>query len=238
MVWIYGMEANTHLTRFVTRLIRPRCCLCGQLSHQMHTPLCQECYNSLAFWSHGCPCCAMPLENSWGQLCGECQQHPKPYQTMRVLGWYHGSLKRLLTRFKYHQDLQAGKALTQAWLEHCQPSTLPECLIPVPCHRSKLASRGFNQATVVGTELASALNVKLETSICSRIAPGEALILQNKDQRLRQVKNLYQTQRCRYAHVALIDDVVTSQATVITLATQLLKQGARRIDIWALARTP
>ena len=238
MVWIYGMEANSLLNRFVTRLVRPRCCLCGQLSHQVNTPLCSHCYRLLPLWQQGCPTCAMPLVQTGEAHCGDCQHHPKPYQSMLVLGWYLGSLKHLITHFKYHQDLLAGRALTHAWLNHCKPATLPECLIPVPCHRTKLASRGFNQAAVIATEFSAALKIKLETSLCRRISSGEAHILQNKKQRLRQVKQLYQTQPCSYTHVALVDDVITSQATVRTLAHQLIRQGAKRVDVWALARTP
>lgn len=171
-------------------------------------------------------------------LCGDCQNSPKPFDKMHLLGWYQSSLKTLMTRFKYHQDLLAGRALTQAWLKQVKQIELPECLIPVPMHRHKLAVRGFNQAALIAHELSRALGVPVEYQLCQRVRLGQASIGQTKQERLKQVKHLYQTCDCHYSHVAIVDDVVTSQATAQTLAAQLIRKGAKRVDVWALARTP
>lgn len=233
------MEAKPWLRQLTRLALEPRCCLCGLPCQQLQTPLCQPCHLSLPFWLSGCPTCGMPLKASNNSLhCGDCQNHPKPYQQMHLLGWYQTSLQALITRFKYQGDLRAGKSLTQAWLSYCQPNEIPDCLIPVPIHRHKLANRGFNQASFIAHQFGKALHIPIDALICKRIAKGEAHITQSRKQRLRKVKQLYQSQACPYAHVALVDDVVTTQATVMTLAQQLLAKGAKRVDVWALARTP
>lgn len=233
------MEANSLLHRVLTTLIAPRCCLCGQLSHQLKMALCAHCYRQLPLWQFGCSICAMPLTTETGeqQVCGDCQQHPKPYEQIRALGWYEGTIRELLGRFKYQGDLVAGKALCQSWLQHQLQFDKPELLVPVPCHTSKLAQRGFNQATFMAHQWSKVLDIPYTTELCKRISPGEANVSQSKKERFKQMKDLYQTQVCNYSHIALVDDVVTSQATVITLTKQLLKQGAKRVDVWALART-
>ena len=240
MVWIYGMDAKSLWVRALIRLADPRCSLCGLSCERLDWPLCMDCFSHLPLWLQGCSCCGMPLSGlHLGQpICGDCQHRPPPFRRMRLLGWYQGELKDLILRFKFYGDFTAGKALSYAWLQHNTITEKPDCIIPVPCHPHKLVERGFNQAAVIAHHFSKSLEIPMDQTICKRLLAGHDLIGQSRVARLAQVKPLYRSNPCPYHHVALVDDVVTTQATSIHLANQLLQQGAQRVEIWSLARTP
>ena len=220
------------------KLLAPRCCLCGLSCNSLEVPFCEHCYNDLPLWVGGCSCCGMPLRSAGeGLLCGSCQSKPKPFDNMCLLAWYADAVPKLIGKFKYHNNLKAGYLLSKSWLKHQQNLQLPQVLIPVPIHPYKLAQRGFNQAAFIADVFAKDLNLPVDLDVCQKILHTKASVKLNRKERLAQVKKLYKTNICLYEHVAIVDDVVTTQATVTILAQQLRKQGVKRVDVWALART-
>ncbi len=229
------MNANVFPSLLLS-FLQPRCMLCGLPQSGFRSSLCISCSTALHSPSTHCSMCGLPT-SSINSLCGLCQHEPKPYQRMYCFGWYQGALKQLIQNFKYRGQYALGQALARAWLAHCSPD-IPDLVIPVPTHSRKLASRGFNQASVLAYYLSQAHNLPVDQTTCHKVTPMTTQVHHSRKQRLTQANKAYRCDADLHGHIALVDDVVTSQATVMTLASLLKECGACRVDVWAIARTP
>jgi ComF family protein len=129
-----------------------------------------------------------------------------------------------------------GHLMADALARRAAP--LPELLIPVPLHVQRLRQRGYNQALELGRPIARRLSLRLEPSAVSRtVATGEQTRLDAASRR-RNVRGAFAAEGAlvRGRHVALLDDVITTGATVSELARTLRAAGAARIEAWAVAR--
>lgn len=153
----------------------------------------------------------------------------------------------MIHQFKDKADVEAGKFLTTQLvtnIEHAYGNnSLPQCIIAVPMHWKKLLQRGFNQADIISHHLSKTLDIKVIQPI-KKCAPTANQHQLNKHQRQYNLQNSFTlTEKSHITlaeidHIALVDDVVTTGATVNTLASILKKTGANNVDVWALARTP
>lgn len=104
-------------------------------------------------------------------------------------------------------------------------------------HFKKIKSRGFNQAAILAQSLAKKLQIPCDIKSCQKIlntAPQASL---NGEQRQKNVRHAFATKKLPYEHVALIDDLLTTGATVNELARTLKKSGVKQVDVWCCART-
>jgi ComF family protein len=153
---------------------------------------------------------------------------------------YGPPLDRWLPRFKFHHDLAAGRLLSQLMLEACAAAPRPDALVPVPLHRSRLRSRGYDQALELARPLARALALPLRTNLLARARATSAQSSLHALQRHRNLRGAFAAAPGRQppAHVALIDDVMTTGATLHAAAHALRAAGVARVDAWVCARTP
>jgi ComF family protein len=151
-------------------------------------------------------------------------------------GW---PLDRLESRFKFAGDLAAGRALSQLCLREPLPA-LPQVIVPVPLHRSRLRQRGYNQALELARPLTQALGVPLRRDLLWRTRSTHAQTELGALARRRNVRGAFDVRNVDSlpAHVALFDDVMTTGATLIECARVLRRAGVQRVDVWALARAP
>ncbi len=115
-----------------------------------------------------------------------------------------------------------------------QQDNWPEAVLPVPLHSKRIQQRGFNQAR----EIARFMPLPCLMTHCIRHKNTESQSKLSGAARKHNVKNIFQvTKSIPYAHIAIIDDVVTSSQTVRALSKTLLAAGVARVDVWCLART-
>jgi ComF family protein len=201
--------------------------------------LCRACAAALPWNRTACPSCAMPLPDT-ADACGSCLRHPPALQRVVAACVYARPLDRLLPRFKFHGDLAAGRLLAQLMIQACADLPRPGALIPLPLHRSRLRSRGYDQALELARPLARAFDLPLRVDALSRIrstAPQSEL---SALQRRRNVRKAFvvDSDRPLPAHVTLVDDVMTTGATLHAAATALRQAGVARVDAWVCARVP
>lgn len=141
----------------------------------------------------------------------------------------------LLRRFKFHQDLAAGRLLASLMAERCATLARPQALVPVSLHRQRLRQRGYDQALELARPLARALALPCLPVLQRRRAtlPQSEL---HASARARNLRGAFAVIGEVPAHLVLIDDVMTTGATLYAAARALRRAGAERVDAWVCAR--
>ncbi len=233
ITWIRGLP-----TRLLDALLPRRCALCGAPGGE-GLDLCAACATEIPGNERCCARCALPLATP-ASTCGRCQRHPPPWERARVPFRYAFPIDRLETRFKFGGDLAAGALLSALWLRACTPlPERPAAVIPVPLSLARLRERGFNQALELARPIARALRMPLLPRLLRRTRHTVPQTGLGHKMRLRNVRGAFAlaSERPVPEHIALFDDVFTTGATLRECARLLRQGGARRIEVWAIART-
>jgi ComF family protein len=219
-------------------LLPLRCLLCSATGDN-GMDLCADCASELPRNSACCARCALPLAAA-ANLCGECQRRPPAWDNAWAPFRYAWPLDRLESRYKFGRDLAAGKVLTTLWLAEPRSIDLPGLIIPVPLHRGRLRQRGYNQALELARPLASAFGVPLKHDLLQRLRSTPAQTELDAVGRRRNVSGAFALKAGipLPPHVTLVDDVMTTGATLAECARTLKRAGVTRVDVWALARAP
>jgi len=221
-------------------LLPPLCLLCEQHGSGLRD-LCAACAADLVRNRVCCPRCALPLATP-APLCGECLQREPPFGVAIVPFVYATPLDQLVTRLKFAGSLAAGRVLSELWIEalRAAPPPLPQALIPVPLHPQRLRERGYNQALELARPLAHTFAIALHENVLVRTRATPAQSNLDAPERQRNLRGAFAiaTGAALPEHVAVVDDVMTTGATLRECARTLLLAGAARVDVWALARAP
>lgn len=206
------------------------------------TDLCPACTAGLPWNAPACPCCAVPLPGAPTPAppCGTCQRRAPPLDATHAAFVYRAPLDRLLPRFKFHRDLAAGRLLADAMAMRFAALPRPAALLPVPLHQGRLRRRGYDQALELARPLARALGLPLLDTALVRTratAPQSELDAGARRCNLRDAFAVRIGARLP-THVALVDDVMTTGATLHAAARSLRRAGVTRIEAWVCARVP
>jgi ComF family protein len=226
--------------RLLSAVLPLRCLLCGA-DGAGGRDLCAGCARDCAINSPSCPRCALPLATP-APLCGECLEREPPFAAAWVPFRYAHPLDLLEARFKFRSDLAAGRVLADLMIEraHFETPARPAALVAVPLHRSRLRERGYNQALELAKALSAAFLVPLAGNLLVRVRATAAQTGLDAAARRRNLRGAFDVANVRDVpeHVALIDDVMTTGATLRECARVLRRAGVARVDVWALARAP
>ena len=234
-------QLATMLRRASYRLLPGRCLICGMASGQA-VDLCSGCERELPQNQSCCPICALPIgaEIETLALCGQCQSNPPPFHSCLAPLRYEFPINLLINRFKHYGKFSAGALLAEFLLRNLnQQEELPELLIPVPLHWRRLWQRGFNQATWLANYLGRRLDIPVYHRALQRTRYTPQQQGQRRSQRLNNLKGAFHLKGdVSGKTIALVDDVVTTGSTINELSRMLMSGGARRVNVWCLARTP
>jgi ComF family protein len=239
---------TAQLYRLTSRLLPNQCLLCA--SSVQYGLLCLGCQVDLphTYGQNLCTQCGLRIE-SLSNFCGHCLHHPPAFSRSHIPFSYEYPLNQLIHKFKYRHHLTSGKLLGQMLADylkhHAEDSDdwcRPDLIVPAPMHWLKRWQRGFNQAEILGRYVAEELNIPLATRLIKRIhkTPAQKELTRTERQKnLRKAFAITEQNRALIDNksIALIDDVVTTTATVRELSQLLIKAGAKEVQVWALART-
>jgi ComF family protein len=204
--------------------------------------LCRDCVTRFAPALDRCPRCALVLRAG---ACPDCLREPLPLDATVAAVDYAAPWDGLVHGLKYHARLSAGMALADLLAAAVRRSGVAMDgvqLLPVPLHPQRLAERGHNQAHEIARHLSRALGLRLPSPLVQRLAdtPSQALApdRQTRQQRLREAFALRAGASVAGQHWALVDDVMTTGATMSALAALLRRHGAASVQAWCVARTP
>lgn len=221
-----------------------RCMVC-QAPSDVARDLCASCLSLFPLCKPACARCAEPLSYTVEPLlCGNCLSKSLPFDSIQALWRYEGIVPHFIGQLKFHQKLAVarvfGELLASAIHKYYKETAIyPEVILPVPLHKARLRTRGFNQAVELARPVATLLKRPLLKDHCIRVLNTKEqakLPLKEREQNLKNAFILAKPLPAR--HVLVIDDVVTTTQTVHALSTALKKHGVSRVDVWCCARTP
>lgn len=222
-----------------------QCAVCRGWSHQL---VCAACLALYAQAQPRCRTCALqlPLPGDRPRLqCGRCLSEPPPLARCIAALDYRFPWDGLLQRFKYQQGLDLRDALLQrldAALTDAGAEA-PDWLLPVPLSAERLRERGYNQAHELARALARRRGLRCDAGLLLRVRHNAVQAGLKRDERTANVRGIFAVEPLRAsalrgARVALLDDVMTSGATLHEAARVLRRAGAAEVQAWVIARTP
>lgn len=213
-------------------LLPSHCFLCLTPSTSAF-PLCTQCTTSLPWNGHCCQVCALPLLTyapARDLYCGRCLARGFAFRKAIAPFRYEGDIALLIQRFKYSANLRAGHilgTLITPYVDFC------DLMIPVPQHPTRARQRGFDHTLWLARHLGCPLGQAL------RIKHTPTLRGATRRQRKRYVKGAFQLQTdVVHRQVTLLDDVMTTAATLNELAMLCRRHGAHDVRVLTIARTP
>ncbi len=223
----------------IDRLLLPAlCAFCRTALRDGETGLCAACRGDLPTNAPACPACALPLASDPGAApCARCQSKPLPIETVVAPLRYAFPVDRAIQALKFRGRLEFVPVLAPAMAAALEAATLAvDCIVPVPLHWTRHASRGFNQATELARPVAAALGLSLFRRVRRprRTPPQSGLAAGHRRANVRGAFRV--NGELDAAHVLIVDDVMTTGATVVELARCLRAAGASRVSVLVAAR--
>ena len=216
-------------------LVAPTCLLCA--AGEDGEGLCKGCEAGLPVLAQArCPICAIP--NPTGERCGRCISEPPFFDRVIAAYTYEYPASVLIQRLKYRAALACARPLAAGLAAVLDAEPYPDLVIAMPLAPARLAERGFNQAMEISRRVAAEFGIAVAANVCVRAREGSPQVLPWK-QRAGNVRNAFSCNGdVRGKSVAVVDDVLTTGATLNELARTLKRAGARQVIGWIAARTP
>lgn len=219
------------------------CLLCDEQTDS-DSSICTPCESDLPWLIDQCDRCALPMPME-GLTCAQCTQHSPAFNEVIVPWLYDFPIDALVTRFKHQGKWPLGRLLAELLgqtLQHRFDEGLarPDFMIPVPLAHKRLRQRGYNQAAMLAHWLGSQLGLSIDERLIKRVKETPAqqgLDAKARKRNLRDAFALADAAKIVGQHVALIDDVLTTGSTADALARLLISAGAKKVDVYCLART-
>jgi ComF family protein len=224
------------LTDFLTLFFPQACLACQDSLVAGEQYLCTTCRAELPYTNyHLLPATQNPLSRRfWGKL-------PVVHVLSYLRFLQHGRVQHLLHQLKYQGQQDVGKALGQLYgAELATAGLSPEfdLIVPVPLHRRKLARRGYNQADAFAAGLATALPCPWSAAALRRTEHTASQTRKSRTERWQNVATVFEVaypQEVAGRHILLVDDVLTTGATLEACGAALLAAGARQVSIATIA---
>ena len=209
--------------------------LCGAQANDGQ--LCVPCRDSRPFHAQPtCPTCALPT--SGGETCGNCLKKPPAFDRTLAAFSYAFPVDAVIHAYKYAGNLALLDFLAEPLARLALTQNKPDLLVPMPLHPARLKVRGFNQAHEIARLLSAKLSIPLDGSLCRRVLdtrPQAGLKLKERAGNLRGAFSCVGDVSGK--QVVLVDDVMTTGASLNELAKVVRANGATQVSAWVVART-
>ena len=228
-------------------IIFPKLCpVCNSpLQIPSNAPLCKGCFSNIEKnLGPKCTICDEPFsaKSANSHICGRCLKEPPYFNRAYSLFLYNGAIEALIKGFKYRKDFSCLNALItlckkEKVLEHFKDVHV---ILPVPLHRNKLKKRGFNHSYLIAKRLFP--TKKVASNLVIKIVDNKPQMSLPAKKRAENIKGVFliedKTYLKKYKNYLIVDDIMTTGATVNEVAKVLKRGGASKIFVLTIARTP
>jgi len=239
-------DARPALIEKVLMRCAGQCAVCRAWSHQT---VCEPCLSRYARPQPRCWTCAARLPPELlgrpRPQCGRCLREAPPLDRAVAALDYGFPWDGLLQHFKYHQALDLRESLLERLNTALSAAEVdaPDWLLPVPLSKERLRERGYNQSHELAKALARRRGLRCEPEMLLRVRHNAVQASLKREARAANVRGVFaieprKAEQLRGTTVALLDDVMTSGATLFELAGVLLQGGVMSVQAWVVARTP
>ena len=231
------MSASAILRFALDAVLPPRCISCGEVVGEAGV-LCSACWRDIAFIAPPfCERCGLPFPHEGTGICAACAAAPPHYERARAVFRYDSASRNLVIAFK-HADKTHTAPAYGAWMRRAGASLLEEAdlLVPVPLHWTRLFRRRYNQAALLAYAI-DRTKVAPDLLVRRRRTPSQGHL--GRSARSRNVAGAFALRSgvvVEGKRIVIIDDVMTTGATVGECARLLRRAGAARVDVLTLAR--
>ena len=224
---------------FAGLIFPPTCMFCQRPGHA-ELDLCLECLAELPFIEQACSQCALPLPVGSVELsCGRCLQRPPAFDHAVSVFEYRDRARELVGSLKYQARLPVARTLAELLWWRLRELPMPDVMLPVPLHPRRQRRRGFNQAMIIADMLARHTETPIWRTEVRRTRDTDQQTGLDAGQRRRNIRDAFATSGpLLAAHVAIIDDVVTTGSTANELAKLLKREKVKTVSLWSVARAP
>ena len=245
MAWIgHGHRSTRFYRRMIAApgrtfdsVIPPRCLLCQDVVMKGQV-FCCGCEAELPYNDASCARCAAAIPA--GELCGDCLRSPPPFDIAFSPLRYHHPVDHLVQLLKYADNPAMGRMMGRylgGELYAIRSTPWPDAIVPVALHRDRLRERGYNQALEISRSVSRMIGIPVDKSLVLRCKPTSPQVGRTKKDRQQNMLNAFKLKRPpRFDHYAIIDDVITSGATMRAIAGVLRAGGVEKIEIWSFTR--
>lgn len=241
------MRAGTRLPSWLGRALGAlpnRCAVCHVGGSGPEARLCGDCLARFAPPRPRCERCALPLPGA-ASICGRCLREPPPWARAVAACDYGYPWDGLLGALKFEAAIDLAPVLALQLARAVEARALPavDVLLPVPLAPLRLRERGYNQALLLARPLARRFGLRVAVDALQRPVETPHQIALPREQRAANVRGAFLVDRAAAAalrgrHVAVIDDVMTTGATIGEVTRVLRDAGVASVQAWVFARTP
>ncbi len=240
----FGRVGTVALRAALNAVLPPRCLACGTVVEDLGT-LCAGCWKDLTLLSPPCcACCGFPFPYAApeGTLCVACTRAHPAFDRARAVFRYDDGSRALVLGFKHADETHAAPYYGR-WLARAGAALLADAdlIAPVPLHRWRLLIRRYNQSALLAKAVAGAAKGRLAVDLLRRRRHTPQQGRLSPPARRRNVQGAFAlrprwAEALRGKRVLLVDDVLTTGATVEECARVLRRHGAAGVDVLTLAR--
>ncbi|MBF0458182.1 MAG: ComF family protein [Nitrospirae bacterium] len=229
-------------TRFMERVLGiffPSVCpVCKKPSDELATsPICGVCWANMSrLPTNVCSVCAKPLEVEGITKCGDCYAEKPFYYTVRAYAEFTGAMKEAVHLFKFSGVRRLARPLAELF----KTIEIPEAdlIVPVPLTKKRLTERGFNQSLLLAKALSDFTKIPLSYDTLLKVKETPHQTSLSGVDRIKSLKNAFVSAvSVKGKSIAVVDDVLTTGATLNECAKALVKAGARDVAGIVAART-
>lgn len=235
---LVNLKARLKVDSLLDAIWPPVCLVCGQGSDNGRA-CCNGCRADMPTMAGHCRTCGIELPRTI-EACGECVGRPPSFDRAASGFGYRAPIASLVQRFKFDRDLAAGRMLAHLLAEQLAAlnAARPDLMIPVPLNWRRHWRRGFNQAELLCRDLSRHFGGLPWAEALKRSRPTVTQSELPADRRAGNVKGAFAVDRLPpgVRHAVLVDDVMTTGATLGECARVLKRAGVVRVDVWVVAR--
>ncbi len=235
----YYEVAKKDIKRLLHWLMPPNCLLCEQSTADSTHLFCSQCDLEAHLRTSYCQFCGQSFASGL-DYCGRCLSQPAQYDSCFCPFDFSGAMQQLIWRFKYQQQAYLAKPLAHILCAQIDQSTilLPEAVVGVPSHSKTVRRRGYNQSYLLAHHISKILGIPHIHGSLHKIKQTKRQANLNLKQRQTNLRGSFKIVKpLQVQSLVIVDDVITSGATMNEISKIIKKNGVDYVQAWGLAHT-